>query len=100
MEKRVAQHEEALEMQREVEFMARTTRSVAHDLRNVFTVVNSCAVDLYDEMHGRRAGVLVLEVGHERGGFEAAFARLECAWLETSGGEDCVVLLERSALAS
>ena len=42
--------------------------------------------------------VLVLEVGHERSGFEAAFPRLECAWLETSGGEDCVVLVERRAL--
>jgi len=42
--------------------------------------------------------VLVLEVGHERSAFEAAFARLECAWLETSGGEDCVVLIERRAL--
>ncbi len=45
-------------------------------------------------------GVLVLEVGHERFGFEAAFPRLECAWLETSGGEDCVVLVERRALAA
>ncbi|MGZ5217827.1 MAG: 50S ribosomal protein L3 N(5)-glutamine methyltransferase [Caldimonas sp.] len=42
--------------------------------------------------------VLVLEVGHERAAFEAAFSRLECAWLETSGGEDCVVLVERRAL--
>ena len=42
--------------------------------------------------------VLVLEVGHERSAFEAAFPRLECAWLETSGGEDCVVLIERRAL--
>ena len=43
-------------------------------------------------------GVLVLEVGHERAGFEAAFPRLECAWLETSAGEDAVVLIERRAL--
>ena len=43
-------------------------------------------------------GVLVLEVGHERGHFEAAFPRLECAWLETSGGGDQVVLIERAAL--
>ncbi len=43
--------------------------------------------------------VLVLEVGHERARFEAAFPRLECAWLETSGGDDCVVLIERRALA-
>jgi len=42
--------------------------------------------------------VLVLEVGHERAHFEQAFPRLECAWLETSGGDDRVVLIERSAL--
>ena len=45
-------------------------------------------------------GVLVLEVGHERAAFEAAFSRLECAWLETSAGDDAVVLIERRALAS
>jgi ribosomal protein L3 glutamine methyltransferase len=43
-------------------------------------------------------GVLVLEVGHERAAFEAAFPRLECAWLETSAGDDAVVLIERQAL--
>jgi ribosomal protein L3 glutamine methyltransferase len=43
-------------------------------------------------------GVIVLEVGHERGHFERAFPRLECAWLETSGGSDSVVLIERRAL--
>ena len=48
--------------------------------------------------HLTEDGVLVLEVGHERSGFEAAFARLECAWLETSGGDDCIVLIERHAL--
>ena len=42
--------------------------------------------------------VLVLEVGHERVHFEQAFPRLECAWLEVSGGDDCVVLIERRAL--
>ena len=45
-------------------------------------------------------GVLVLEVGHERAAFERAFPRLECAWLETSGGNDRVVLVERRALAA
>ena len=50
--------------------------------------------------HLSEDGVLVLEVGHERFGFEAAFPRLECAWLGTSGGEDCVVLVERRALAA
>jgi ribosomal protein L3 glutamine methyltransferase len=44
-------------------------------------------------------GVIVIEVGHERGHFERVFARLECAWLETSGGSDSVVLIERQALA-
>lgn len=43
-------------------------------------------------------GVLVIEVGHERGHFEAGFPRLECAWLETSGGDDCVVLIAKRAL--
>ena len=43
--------------------------------------------------------VIVIEVGHERARFEAAFPRLECAWLETSGGDDSVVLVERTALA-
>jgi ribosomal protein L3 glutamine methyltransferase len=44
--------------------------------------------------------VLVLEIGHERANFERAFPRLECAWLETSGGDDRVVLIERRALAA
>jgi ribosomal protein L3 glutamine methyltransferase len=50
-------------------------------------------------MHLGPEAVLVIEVGHERDRFEAAFPRLECAWLETSGGDDCVVLIERRALA-
>jgi ribosomal protein L3 glutamine methyltransferase len=49
--------------------------------------------------HMNEDAVIVIEVGHERRRFEAAFARLECAWLETSGGNDCVVLVERQALA-
>jgi ribosomal protein L3 glutamine methyltransferase len=44
-------------------------------------------------------GVLVLEVGNEREHFEAAFPALECVWLETSAGEDQVVLLTRESLA-
>jgi len=43
--------------------------------------------------------VLVLEIGHERRNFERAFPRLEAAWLETSAGEDQVVLLTRASLA-
>ncbi|BAL95743.1 50S ribosomal protein L3 N(5)-glutamine methyltransferase [Rubrivivax gelatinosus] len=43
-------------------------------------------------------GVLVLEIGHERAHFEAAFPRLEAVWLETSVGEDQVLLLTAQAL--
>ncbi len=42
--------------------------------------------------------VLVVEIGNERGFFEAAFARLETVWMETSAGEDQVLLLTREAL--
>ena len=43
-------------------------------------------------------GILVLEIGHERDYFEAAFPMLEAIWLQTSAGEDQVVLLTKSAL--
>lgn len=43
-------------------------------------------------------GVLVLEIGHERGHFEAAFPTLAAVWLETSAGDDQVLLLTREAL--
>jgi len=42
--------------------------------------------------------VLVLEIGHEREHFERAFPRLELAWLETSGGDDQVLVVTREAL--
>jgi ribosomal protein L3 glutamine methyltransferase len=42
---------------------------------------------------------LVLEVGHERAHFEAAFPAVEAVWLNTSLGDDQVVLLTREALA-
>ncbi|WP_041193863.1 50S ribosomal protein L3 N(5)-glutamine methyltransferase [Candidatus Symbiobacter mobilis] len=42
--------------------------------------------------------VLVLEIGHGRSRFEAAFPKLEVVWLETSAGEDLVALLTRDAL--
>ena len=44
-------------------------------------------------------GVLLLEVGHERGHFEAAFAHLQPVWLSTSAGDDAVLLLTRENLA-
>ena len=43
--------------------------------------------------------VLVLEIGNERAHFEHAFRRLEVAWLETSAGDDQVLLVQREALA-
>lgn len=43
-------------------------------------------------------GILVLEIGHERVHFEAAFSRLETIWLETSAASDQVVLLTYDAL--
>jgi ribosomal protein L3 glutamine methyltransferase len=55
-------------------------------------IVAEAAAHLSDE------AVIVIEVGHERAHFERAFARLECAWLETSAGDDRVVLIEKRAL--
>jgi ribosomal protein L3 glutamine methyltransferase len=48
--------------------------------------------------HMTAQAVLVLEIGHERIHFEAAFPRLETVWLRTSAGEDQVLLLTRPAL--
>ena len=42
--------------------------------------------------------ILVLEIGNEREHFEAAFPRLEAVWLETSAGEDQVLLVTKEAL--
>ncbi|MFM2077268.1 MAG: hypothetical protein RJA49_1158, partial [Actinomycetota bacterium] len=49
--------------------LERINRALAHDLRNIFSVINLCAVDLYHEMKGRQALTLVMEVLHaaERG---------------------------------
>ncbi len=50
--------------------------------------------------HMREHAVLVLEIGNERAHFEAAFPRLAAVWLETSAGDDQVLLLTREALLS
>ena len=42
--------------------------------------------------------ILVLEIGNEREHFEAAFPMLEAVWLETSAGEDQVLLVTKEAL--
>jgi ribosomal protein L3 glutamine methyltransferase len=44
--------------------------------------------------------VLVLEIGNERDHFEAAFPKLEVVWLETSAGEDQVLLVTREGLSA
>jgi ribosomal protein L3 glutamine methyltransferase len=48
--------------------------------------------------HMHPGAVLVLEIGNERPFFEAAFPTLEVVWLETSAGEDQVLLITREAL--
>jgi ribosomal protein L3 glutamine methyltransferase len=44
-------------------------------------------------------GLLVVETGHRRHHVERAFPQMEFTWPLTSGGDDCVFLLGRSALA-
>jgi ribosomal protein L3 glutamine methyltransferase len=48
--------------------------------------------------HMSEHAVLVLEIGNEHENFEAAFPQLEVVWLETSAGEDQVLLITRDAL--
>jgi ribosomal protein L3 glutamine methyltransferase len=43
-------------------------------------------------------GALVIEIGHERAHFEAAFPALQPLWLATSAGDDQVLLLAREDL--
>lgn len=43
-------------------------------------------------------GVLLLEIGNERTHFEAAFPDLPVFWLETSAGDDQVLLITQAAL--
>ena len=53
-------------------------------------------LDLPDRMNHK--AILVLEIGNEREHFEAAFPRLGAVWLETSAGEDQVLLVTKEAL--
>jgi ribosomal protein L3 glutamine methyltransferase len=50
--------------------------------------------------HMTQPAVLVLEVGNERANFESAFPQMEAVWLETSAGEDQVLLVTREDLLS
>jgi ribosomal protein L3 glutamine methyltransferase len=42
--------------------------------------------------------ILVMEIGHEVAHFIAAFPKLEVAWLDTSAGDDQVLLITRESL--
>ncbi|MCD0502603.1 50S ribosomal protein L3 N(5)-glutamine methyltransferase [Bordetella petrii] len=44
-------------------------------------------------------GVLILEIGHERAHFEAAFPHLHPVWLDTEAASDQILLLTREQLA-
>ncbi len=50
--------------------------------------------------HMGPSAALVLEIGHERDHFEAAFPGLEAVWLDTSAGGDQVCALTRAVLAA
>ena len=58
-------------------------------VRQLFTAAPAC---LSEE------AVIVLEIGNERANFEAAFPHLPVYWIETSAGEDQVVLVAANAL--
>lgn len=50
--------------------------------------------------HLNPGGWLLMEVGHYRPRVERAFPRLPFIWAETSGGDDCVLLIQKEALQS
>jgi len=50
--------------------------------------------------HMRPGGLLVLEIGHERAHFEAAFPQLEPVWLDSEAASDQILLLTREQMLS
>ncbi len=58
--------------------------------------VRQLFIDLPARMNDK--AILVLEIGNEREHFENAFPRLEAVWLDTSAGEDQVLLVTKEAL--
>lgn len=52
--------------------------------------------DLPSRLH--KNGVMVLEIGNEKAFFEAAFPSLPVFWLDTSSGDEQVLLITREAL--
>ena len=59
-------------------------------------LIRQLFIDLPSRMNHK--AILILEIGNEREHFEAAFPRLEAVWLETSAGEDQVLLVTKEAL--
>ncbi len=60
-------------------------------VRQLFAAAPSCMSE---------DAVILLEIGNERDFFEAAFPQLPVFWLETSAGEDAVLLVTRRALTA
>ncbi|MBF6630913.1 MAG: 50S ribosomal protein L3 N(5)-glutamine methyltransferase [Comamonas sp.] len=58
-------------------------------IRDLFAAAPACMTD---------DAVLVLEIGNERAFFEAAFPEMLVYWLDTSVGEDAVLLVTKQAL--
>ncbi len=58
----------------------------------VRTIIEQAPAHLSDE------GLLVIEIGHERAFFEAAFPELEPIWLDTAEASDQILLLSRGQL--
>ncbi len=48
--------------------------------------------------HLNPGGMLVVEVGHSRARVERAFPRTAFIWPQTSGGDDCVLVISREEL--
>ena len=60
----------------------------------VRTILEQAPAHLNDQ------GILVLEIGHERAHFEAAFPELEPVWLDTAQASDQILLLTREQFSS
>jgi ribosomal protein L3 glutamine methyltransferase len=48
--------------------------------------------------HLNRDGLLIIEIGHEKAHFEAAFPGLPVTWLSTSAGDDMVLMIAQKVL--
>lgn len=77
------------------EFLAEPSLALAGG-SNGMDFIQEMLIDL--PVHMNDQAILVLEIGNEREHFEAAFPRLEAVWLDTSAGEDQVLLLTKEAL--